>query len=129
MDYTQVHDYLIKNEHNLSAHHLHFLAWLKAHANFLVGIEKYFLMLRDELSEFVHKENTVVNKELIDDYANKSHFNLLENIEHKVLQDIKMFRKMLTRAPHDLFILDYLGQLETHCSFLQKYIRPELASC
>ena len=77
MEYTQIHDYLITNEHNLSAHHLHFLAWLKAHANFLVGIEKYFLMLRDELSEFVHKENNVVNKELIDDYANIDDFDAI----------------------------------------------------
>lgn len=129
MEYTQIHDYLVKNENSLKNHHMHFLAWLKAHDNFLVGIEKYFLMLRSELSEFVHTHYpNLHNRELIDDYADKSHFKLLENKENSILKDIKMFRAMCKeRNEHDLNILDYVNKLEIQCLMLSKYIRPELA--
>ena len=127
MSFTQVHDYLIVNQASLEPHHQNILAWLKSHSNFLVGLEKYFGMLQDELFDFVNNNHpNAINKELIDDYADKSYFKLLEPKEDKVLSDIKTHMKSCNkRSPHDLVILDYLRELEIQCLFLTKYIRPE----
>lgn len=93
MEYKQIHDYLTVSEKELDVHHMHFLSWLKTHSNFLVGIEKFFLILRDDLAKFIHTEyKGSVNKELIDDYARKGHFNLLEKKEGAVLSDVNNFR-------------------------------------
>ena len=128
MSYSKVHDYLVKNDESLSTQHKTFLSWLKHHANFLVGIEKFFLMLHDDLSPHVWHNTQGANTEVISAYAAKSQFTFLEKMEHKILDDLRVFRKLFKkRLGHNLVINDYLRELELHCLFLQKYIRPVYA--
>lgn len=126
MGYSKTHDHLVKN----GAVHNKVLDWMRSNAHFLIGIEKFFLMMRDDLAHFVHNQTGIINSELIDDHSRKGHFNLLDVNEKSVLSDIKAFRKDIkSRGVHDRVVLDYLNQLEVHCSFLQKYVRPQLSGC
>lgn len=129
MSCTKIHDYLIENHPKLDVKHKLFLGFLQEHMEFLVGIEKYFLKLRDELGHFVwHKKEGAGNKHLIGTLVNKKHFNLLETKEGHILDRISKFRdKFSSGHEHDATIRCYLNDLELKCRYVSKFIRPELA--